>query len=141
MERDEDEQQAGADPAPGGRWKVTVVASLLLLAGAIAVAVLVFATEPTAKRGGATKETAMLVEVTLAERGTYHPRIVATGVVEAERDILLSPQVGGEIVWRAATFTPGGLVDKGDVLVRIEPADYRNVLQQRRADLSQALAD
>ena len=42
------------------------------------------------------KKTAMLVEVIRINRGNYHPTVVATGTVQAAKDIVLSPQVGGE---------------------------------------------
>ncbi len=101
----------------------------------------VFATEPTAKRAAASKLTPMLVEVVAAERGTFRPEIVAMGTVEPAEDIVLRPRVGGQIVERAPEFTPGGVVTAGQMLVRIDPADFENVLQQRRSDLSQAIAD
>jgi len=61
--------------------------------------------------------------------------------VEAARDVILRPRVRGEVVARAPAFTPGGFVPAGEVLVRLDPADYETVLQQRRSDLSQATAD
>jgi RND family efflux transporter MFP subunit len=119
----------------------TIALCGLILAGAVAVGVIVFATEPSATRGGATKQTAMLVEVMTVARGTHRPIITATGTVEAERDVQLGPQVSGQVVERAPQFTPGGIVEQGDVLLRIEPADYRLALRQRESDLRQAQAD
>ncbi|MDZ7847925.1 MAG: hypothetical protein U5L96_14840 [Owenweeksia sp.] len=43
---------------------------IILVIGA-GVTTLVFSTEPTAKRAGATKKTAMLVEVVEVNRGTF----------------------------------------------------------------------
>lgn len=83
----------------------------------------------------------MLVEVTRAERGTFQPSIVATGTVVPEQDIILSPRVSGEILSRAPAFTPGGTVGKGEALLQIDPADYKNTLEMRQTDLLQARAD
>lgn len=121
--------------------KRTLLICLVILLVAAGLLALVFSTEPEAKRGGATKETAMLVEVVTAERGTYRPTIVAMGRVEPAREIVPSPRVGGEIIERSRAFDPGGFVDRGDVLVRIDPADYENLLAQRRGELAQALSD
>lgn len=118
----------------------TVLICAVILAAAVAVAAVTFLTEPTAKRGGATRETAMLVEVTPVERGTYRPVIVATGMVEPAREVTLSAQVGGEIIARAPEMVPGGVVEKGQVLLRIEPADFRHALKQRESELGQAIA-
>lgn len=121
--------------------KTTLLICLAILLAAVAFTVLVFLTEPTATRTGATRETAMLVEVTDAERGSYRPTIVALGAVEPAHDIILTPQVSGEVVRLGPAFTPGGFVAKGELLLQIETADYRNRLQQARSDLHQAEAD
>lgn len=122
------------------RKKTVIISSLILLAAAI-VTYIIFSTEPTAKRGGATKETAMLVDVVQVAKGNYRPSIVTTGTVVPSQDIFLSPRVSGEIVNRSANFTPGGFVKKGEILVKIDPADYENTLQLRKSELQQAHAD
>ncbi len=122
------------------RKKTALLCSLILLAG-IAVTAVIFFTEPTARREAATREGAMLVEVALARRGTFRPTIVAMGTVRPAREIILSPRVGGEVVELAPSFVPGEHVAEGTVLLRIDPSDYRNVLQQRRSELRQATAD
>lgn len=119
----------------------TAVACALILLAAAAVTAVTFLTEPTAARESATRETAMLVDAVPAERGTFRPVIVGMGTVEPERDVVLSPQVSGQIVERAPEFVPGGFVLEGEVLLRIDPEDYRNALQQRRGELRQALTD
>jgi RND family efflux transporter MFP subunit len=111
----------------------------VVLAGIVLMSI-TFLTEPKAKRVAAKRETAALVEVTDVERGDYRPTIVALGTIEAAQDVTLSPRVAGEIVWRSPTFTPGGIVQKGEVLLRIDPADYRNILLQRKSELYEALA-
>lgn len=120
--------------------KTLLISLIVLLAGA-AVTLVIFATEPTAERSGAVRETAMLVDVTGVERGTFYPTIQAMGTVEPSQDITLSPRVSGEIVRLSDAFTPGGYVRAGEVLLQIDPADYQNVLDQRQSDLSQAEAD
>jgi len=121
--------------------KKTLIISLAILAVGVGGTLIIFNTEPTAKRGGATKETAMLVNVTEAERGTYQPTIVAMGTVEPSQDIVLSPRVSGEIVDRDEEFVPGGYAEKGETLLQIDPSDYKNTLQQRKSELQQARAD
>jgi len=121
--------------------RTTVVVCVAVLAAAAAAVTVIFRTEPTATRSGATRETAMLVDVVEARRGTFRPEIAAMGSVEPVQDVVLRPRVGGEIVERTPAFAPGGFVDRGRVLVRIDPADYSNVLERRRSELRQAEAD
>ena len=115
---------------------VTICIGILLVAAAVTF--LVFNTEPTANSEGATRKTAMLVEVVKVERGDYEPEINATGTVQPVEDVILSPLVGGQIIDRSPAFTPGGFVEKGTVLLQIDPADYRNALQLRKSDLLEA---
>jgi RND family efflux transporter MFP subunit len=121
--------------------KKTLLLSLVILLAGGGITTIIFSTEPTATRAGATKETAMLVEVIDAEKGSFAPTITALGSVEAAEDIILSPRVSGEIIERSPEFTPGGFVNKGDELLKIDPADYRNILNQRLSELQQAEAD
>ncbi|MGM0375270.1 MAG: efflux RND transporter periplasmic adaptor subunit [Bacteroidota bacterium] len=114
--------------------------SLIILAGAAIVVVVIFLTEPTAERESAAKETAMLVNVTEVERGSYHPVFVSTGTVRPTREIVLSPQVSGEVMERSPDFNPGNNVEKGDKLLQLEPADYKNTLQLRKSELQEARA-
>jgi len=122
-------------------WKLTVVICLVVVSLGVAGVMLIFSTEPTATRGGATKETAMLVDVIPVTRGSYHPEIVAMGTVTPAQDIILSPRIEGRIVQRSDSFTPGGFVDEGEVLLEIEPDDYENTLRQRESELRHAVAE
>jgi len=102
------------------------------------VTTLIFSTEPEAQQEGATIETAILVDVVTAEKGTFAPTIVATGTVQPVEDVVLSPLVPGQIIRRDPAFTPGGFVKKGEVLLQIDPADYQNTLELRKSELLQS---
>jgi RND family efflux transporter MFP subunit len=122
-------------------WKGTLVVCTLILLLAAGVTFLIFSTEPEAKRTSASKRTAMLVDVTAVERGTFRPDISAMGAVRAEQEIELSSRVAGEIVTIAESFTPGGFVEKDEILLQIDPSDYQVTLQQRQSELRQATAN
>lgn len=115
--------------------------SIGILAFAGVVTLLVFYTEPTAQQEGAQRETAMLVDVVEAEKDDYHPTIQVMGTVQPSQDINLSPRISGEVIERSDDFTPGSYVEKGEVLLRIDPADYENIVEQRQSELRQAQAD
>ncbi|MEQ8471497.1 MAG: efflux RND transporter periplasmic adaptor subunit [Marinoscillum sp.] len=121
--------------------KKTVWISIGIIALSVLITSLVFFTEPEAKREGATKKTAMLVEAIPVSRQNYHPVIVATGNVQASRDITLSSQVSGAITSISSDFTPGAYVKKGQMLIQIDPSDYRNTLKLRESDLKLAESD
>ena len=122
-------------------WKTTLLICLGILVGGGTVTAVIFSTEPTAQRTGASRETAMLVDVVTVERDTVQPTIEAMGTVQPSQDIMLSPRVSGRVIRRSDNFTPGGYVEEGEVLLQIDPSDYRNTLQQRKSELRQAESD
>ncbi|WP_375582309.1 efflux RND transporter periplasmic adaptor subunit [Cyclobacterium xiamenense] len=119
----------------------TIWISLGLLAGSSLLALVFFWTAPEAEMEGASKTTAMLVDVVEAQQGDFTPTVVATGIVQPATDISLSNQVGGEITQIATRFVPGSYVKKGELLVQINPADFENTLMLRRSDLALAQSD
>ncbi len=117
-----------------------LIVQLIIAAGAAALWV-IFNTEPEATRGGATRESAMLVDVTTVSRGTHRPSVVATGTVRPAREIVIRPRVEGQVSDHAKALEPGGVVAADAELVRLDPADYRQTLRQRRSELEQAQAE
>ena len=117
-----------------------LICALLVLAGAAALWV-IFNTEPDVQRESAVRETAMLVEVTAVEAGTFRPVIEAMGTVRPAREVMLRPRISGEVIEMASEFVPGGEVGQDDVLLRLDDADYRIALEQRQSELQQAIAE
>ncbi|QDU37757.1 Multidrug resistance protein MdtA precursor [Maioricimonas rarisocia] len=62
------------------------------------------------------------------------------GSVEPAQEIVLSPRVSGQVLELAPNFVPGGMVQKGDLLLQIDPADFTSVLSERQSALQQAEA-
>ncbi|NBC87222.1 MAG: hypothetical protein GVY25_13620 [Bacteroidetes bacterium] len=122
-------------------WIRTALVCAGILAGATLLMALIFATEPQAQTSGATKESAMLVDVTTLQPDTVRPVIRAMGTVRPVEEVVLSLRVEGQIVTRSEAFDPGQDVPERELLVRIDPSDYRNTLQQRRSELQQAESD
>lgn len=118
--------------------KKTLLISFGILVAGAAIILLIFNTEPEAQRSGATKQTAMLVNTVQVERSNFTPKISAMGTVVPSQDVMLSPRVGGQIIELSENFTPGGYIEEGEMLLQIDPADYRNALQQRKSELQQA---
>ncbi|MBD3222779.1 efflux transporter periplasmic adaptor subunit, partial [bacterium] len=58
-------------------WRRTLAICLAIAAAGAATIAVVFATEPTAKRSGAVRQTPMLVDVVEVARGTHRPTLVA----------------------------------------------------------------
>ncbi|WP_221031848.1 efflux RND transporter periplasmic adaptor subunit [Actomonas aquatica] len=122
-------------------WKRSLLVCVIIAAIAAGLSWLIYSTEPAAERSTMSKRTAMLVDTVTVERGTYRPQIVVMGVVRARDDVALSPRVSGEVLQRLPAFEPGNLVAAGELLLKLDPADYENTVAQRRSALHQAEAD
>jgi RND family efflux transporter MFP subunit len=97
--------------------------------------------EPVAQRETATKRDPMLVETVAVTRGDYKPQISVLGRVVASKEVILRPRVEGEVVEIAENFEPGAMVKAGELLAKLDPADFENVLTTRLSELQQAEAD
>lgn len=113
---------------------------LIILAASVALIVWINQTEPTAEQITATRKSAALVETITVERGTYTPSLSVLGTVQAAQDIMLSPRVSGQVVELSSKLIPGGMVRAGDLLLRIDPADFENAVSIRGSELEQAEA-
>src|SRR6266571_2232006 len=73
-----------------------------------------------------------------AIRKTIVQTVSATGKVQPETEVKISPEVAGEII--ELPVDDGKQVKKGDLLVRIRPDSYKALLEQQEAAISAAKA-
>ncbi|MFW5966741.1 MAG: efflux RND transporter periplasmic adaptor subunit [Persicimonas sp.] len=116
-----------------------VVVPLLIFGAAALVAVLLLVTGQEAERAEPRQE-GLLVETERVERSTHQLDVQAAGTVVAARDINVEPQVSGRIVEVHDQLTPGGLLEEGEVLFRIDPSDYRLAVEEQLTALAEAKA-
>ncbi len=116
-----------------------VLAVLVVLAAGVGAAAYMFHMRPKAQRRRPPKR-AMLVTVAEVQRSTEKVVIEAMGTVRPARQIELRPQVGGKLVEVSAECVPGGLLRKGDLIARVEAADYELAVAQQEADLGRLAA-
>ncbi len=84
------------------------------------------------------KEAGIPVTTEKAEVKTITQLVTATGKVQPETEVKISPEVAGEIV--DIPVKEGGAVKKGDLLVRIKPDTYQAQVDQQEASLASARA-
>ncbi|RZS93635.1 efflux RND transporter periplasmic adaptor subunit [Aquimarina brevivitae] len=118
--------------------KSIIIICIIIFIIALGAVWLIFSTEPEAQSEGATKKSAMLVSVVNAEKGNFVPQFLATGTVQPVEDIQLNAIVSGQILYRSSDFIPGGIVKKGETLLKIDPADFINQVELRKSELLQA---
>ena len=112
------------------------VVAVAIVAGAAWAAREIMLTAPGADRS-ARERVARLVEVTEVARATGGPLIETWGEVVARRTLSLRPEVGGRVAWINPALTPGGRVEAGDPLLRIDERSLALDLARAEAEIRQ----
>jgi len=108
---------------------------LWLILGAI-VLLVVLAIAAAAKNKNQEKPTMVTVEKATVRTITH--LVTATGKIQPEAEVKISPEVGGELI--EIPFEEGQAVKKGDVLLRIKSDFYKAQVDQQEAALAAAKA-
>ena len=131
------------NPSQRPRWLFILVNAMLcvfILAVAVAAVKLISESEPKPEQIETVRRSSALVETVTVEKGTYSPILSVLGTVQPAQEIVLSPRVGGQVIELSSEFVPGGMVNKNDLLFRIDPADFENAVSIRKSELEQAEA-
>jgi HlyD family secretion protein len=123
-----------ASPSPSGTKKKSRK-RLWITLGCLALLVAVVAGVIIKNKG---KEAGIPVTTEKAFVKTITQVVTATGKVQPESEVKISPEVGGEII--AIPVVEGAVVKKGELLVKIKPDFYRAQVEQMEAALASAKA-
>ena len=72
---------------------------------------------------------------------SYRPTVRLNGVVEARTITDVIPQVSGRVIEVSSAFRPGSRIGKGEVLFRIDPADYVLAIERTLAEIEAARSE
>ncbi len=125
--------RAAGEVAPIRRKKKTRTGLVLLLLGFLVIMVIAVM---VIMRGG--KEQATAVELEKVSTRTIVQTVTATGIIDPETQVKISPEVSGEIIFLGAQ--EGEQVKKGQVLVRINPESIVAQVEQAQAGIAAAQA-
>ena len=112
--------------SPHTKWYISGGVVLVLALGTAAV---------LSQRGKAAQ---IAVTIEKATVKTITQLVTATGKVQPETEVKISPEVAGEII--DIPVKEGGAVKKGELLVRIKPDTYQAQVDQQEANLVAAKA-
>lgn len=87
---------------------------------------------------GEANEAEQTLQIETASRQSIVSSVEATGTIEPIRIIEVKSQAGGEVL--ALPVELGDNVERGKLLVRIDPRDVNNAFEQAKADLDVAVA-
>lgn len=103
----------------------------------IIIAVVVIGGLIAAKKAGALgKDDSLSVELTTVETRVIVEKVSASGKIQPEVEVKLSPEVSGEII--ALPVIEGQFVEAGDLLVSINPDLYRAAVNRAEASVNAA---
>ncbi|GMR13176.1 MAG: efflux RND transporter periplasmic adaptor subunit [Gemmatimonadota bacterium] len=106
-----------------------------IIIGAVVVAQVMVMLRPEPPRRAPEPE-APVVSVEAVVAGSGPVPVFGSGTVRPQSEIDVAPEVGGRIVAVSPNLQSGGQVSLGEVLVRIDPADYENRVQQAQAEVA-----
>lgn len=92
------------------------------------------------KRKPAVK-TAPLVDIMKVNPDRIIAQVRAMGTVQPYREVVIKSQVAGTVIQVAPDFVQGGLIPKGQTMLRIDPADYKLAVNKAQSALAQVQAD
>lgn len=122
------------------RKKRNPITIILIVVGVIILFLFI-----ASKAGWIGGEDAIPVTLAKAERRTIVERVTASGTIQPETEVKISPEVPGEII--ELNVKEGDSVNQGQLLVKIRPDNFESAvsrasatLNQQRANLAQAEA-
>lgn len=110
---------------------------LYYLLGAVGLIIVIAIIGRSAGWIGGVKETE--VEFTTAKKTTIIEKVSASGEIQPEVEVKLSPDVAGEII--ELNVAEGDSVEMGRLLVKIRPDNFVSALERSRANLNQQMAN
>lgn len=108
-----------------------------VLAAGVVIALLLIRLRPEVERREAPVQPPLVRTVT-AEPADHRLDVESQGTAAPRTESTLVAQVAGRIVDVAPSFADGGFFRRGEVLVEIDPRDYRLALEEARAAVAQA---
>jgi len=108
----------------------------IILAAAVAVAVLMVQLKPEPPKKD-TVELDPLVDVLVLESMTANFEVASQGTVLPRTETVLSAEISGTITRISPKFIAGGVFDRNEVLMRIDPTNYEVAVKQSEALVNQ----
>jgi RND family efflux transporter MFP subunit len=130
-------ESARIGPWSLGRRALMIGAPVAIVGIGAAAAAVIMATGPKPeKKTDPVKPPA--VQVATVEARTMSITVSAQGQVQPRVDATLAAQAAGRVVWTSPNFANGGAFRQGEVLIRIDPADYQLAVTRAKAQVAQA---
>lgn len=118
-----------------GRMNPRMKGVIILLSGVVGMMLLILLRPRPAQQEPL--RLAPLVATVRVDARQGHIQVRGNGTVRPRGQAVLAPQVGGRVEWVSPALVSGGRFASGDVLLRIESADYDNAVEIAAAEVAQ----
>lgn len=118
-----------------GSWFNSFIWISAMALGCYACWTWIDSTAPKAEQVGATKKSAIPVEFISLKRSDHRPVIRALGKIIPARELQWTARVAGDIIERSSRFEPGILIEKDELLLKIEDTDYQLALKEAQSEV------
>jgi len=115
--------------------KIVLPLAVIAVAGAVAAWMILSRSEPEARVPEVPVPLVRAIEVELRDLTLT---VKSQGTVSPRTESVLLPEVAGRVIEVSPSFVSGGFFEEGELLLRIDPHDYRQALVQARAAVAQA---
>lgn len=138
MTKFDDASDGSADRAPGRAptWKIAIACLIVIGLGAAGYLAMTKSAPKPKKRPPARMVPLVQVQEIFPE--THRVAIQAMGTVVPAKELTLKSRVAGEIIDIHPEFTEGGLIRKGEQIIRIDDLDYQLVAAQKQSAVADA---
>jgi len=136
----EDTESALKSKARRPHVGLRIVLPSALIAAAVTAAVVIVRSAPKPERR-TPRERVSIVEVQTLAKTRERVILQTAGTVVPCRAVTLQPRVGGPVIAVAPHFVPGGRFRAGEIMVEIDPSDYKLAATNRWAGLVKARYD
>ena len=117
---------------------IAIAAPLLIIAGlGIGGTVVLNALKPEPEKADDAR-VGLNVFAEKVRRGDLKITVEAQGEVRPRREIVVAPQISGRIAYVSPDFIDGGFIKQGQLLVRVEAADYELAVVRARSGVASA---
>lgn len=110
---------------------------LAIVGVAVLIASRMIAARESAQRRPAEAVTPLVETLRLVPQ-PYRLRLQGYGTVQPVRKVSIRPQVSGMVVEQNPNLVPGGCIEEGDLLVRVDARDYQAAHANARAEIARA---
>ena len=119
------------------RFLLRLLLPVSIVGASVGGAAILVGSAESAERAELTRELP-LVEVVEVSISTEPFIVQGNGLVEAAREVTISPEVAGKLVRVSDRLVEGGRLRKGDLLVKIDPRPYALAIRERKAQVEQS---